>query len=201
MTVSVPDAQVSRSEAGASSRPDAMWLVSDWTRIESEMRRLQVRIAKATKEGRWGKVQALQRLLTRSYSGKMLAVKRVKENRGKRTPGVDGKIWSSPQPNRRGWICCGIAGIARNRCGGFISRRAMARNALSVFRPCSIGRCKLCGSWLSSRSQRPGLTETHMDFGRRVRPPTPSRIVSARSPGRTVRSGSWRATSVAASIT
>nr|WP_234704715.1 reverse transcriptase N-terminal domain-containing protein [Sinorhizobium meliloti] len=38
-----------------------------------------------------GKVQALQRLLTRSQSGKMLAVKRVTENRGKRTPGVDGK--------------------------------------------------------------------------------------------------------------
>ncbi len=44
----------------------------------------------------WGKVKALQRLLTRSFSGKMLAVKRVTENRGKRTPGVDGKIWSTP---------------------------------------------------------------------------------------------------------
>jgi RNA-directed DNA polymerase len=102
MTVSVPDAQASRSEAGASSRPDAMWLVSDWTRIESEVRRLQVRIAKATKEGRWGQVQALQRLLTRSYSGKMLAVKRVTENRGKRTPGVDGRIWSSPAAKSEG---------------------------------------------------------------------------------------------------
>ena len=47
-------------------------------------------------EGRWGKVKALQHLLTRSHSGKMLAVKRVTENRGKRTPGVDGKIWSTP---------------------------------------------------------------------------------------------------------
>lgn len=44
----------------------------------------------------WGKVKALQRLLTRSFSGKMLAVKRVTENRGKRTLGVDGKIWSTP---------------------------------------------------------------------------------------------------------
>ena len=102
MAASVPDAQAMRSGAGAPSIPDAMWLVSDWTRVESEMRRLQVRIAKATKDGRWGKVQALQRLLTRSHSGKMLAVKRVTENRGKRTPGVDGRIWSSPAAKSKG---------------------------------------------------------------------------------------------------
>jgi RNA-directed DNA polymerase len=51
---------------------------------------------KATQEGRWGKVRALQRLLTRSFSGKALAVKRVTENRGKNTPGVDGEIWDTP---------------------------------------------------------------------------------------------------------
>ncbi|WP_265416058.1 reverse transcriptase N-terminal domain-containing protein [Orrella marina] len=52
-----------------------------------------MRIAKAVKVGRWSKVQALQRLLTRSARGKLLAVKRVTENQGKRTSGVDGKIW------------------------------------------------------------------------------------------------------------
>jgi RNA-directed DNA polymerase len=41
-------------------------------------------------------MQALQRLLIRSHSGKMPAVKRVTENRGKRTPGIDGRAWSSP---------------------------------------------------------------------------------------------------------
>jgi RNA-directed DNA polymerase len=51
---------------------------------------------KAVQEGRWGKVQALQHLLTHSFSGKALAVKRVTENSGKRTPGVDGDIWDSP---------------------------------------------------------------------------------------------------------
>jgi RNA-directed DNA polymerase len=84
------------SEAGAPSRTAQMWDQANWLHIQAEVKRLQVRIAKATREGRWGKVQALQRLLTRSHSGKMLAVKRVTENRGKRTPGVDGKIWSSP---------------------------------------------------------------------------------------------------------
>lgn len=82
--------------AGASSRAAQMWDQAIWSHMEADVKRLQVRIAKAVREGRWGKVQALQRLLTRSHSGKMLAVKRVTENRGKRTSGVDGKIWSSP---------------------------------------------------------------------------------------------------------
>jgi RNA-directed DNA polymerase len=60
------------------------------------VRRLQARIVKATQEGKWGKVKALQHLLTHSFSGKALAVKRVTENQGKRTPGVDGEIWNTP---------------------------------------------------------------------------------------------------------
>ena len=61
------------------------------------MRRLQARIVQATQEGKWGKVKALQRLLTHSFSGKALAVRRVTENTGKRTPGVDGETWKTPE--------------------------------------------------------------------------------------------------------
>jgi RNA-directed DNA polymerase len=50
-----------------------------------------------TQEGRWGKVRALQWLLTHSFSGKAIAVKRVTENTGKNTPGVDGQTWSTPE--------------------------------------------------------------------------------------------------------
>src|SRR6266699_1575765 len=64
---------------------------------DRNVRRLQVRIAQATKAGRWGKVRALQRLLTHSYSGKALAVRRVTENSGKKTPGVDREIWDTPE--------------------------------------------------------------------------------------------------------
>jgi len=39
----------------------------------------------------------LQRLLTHSYSGKVLAVRRVTENQGKKTPGVDQEIWDTPE--------------------------------------------------------------------------------------------------------
>ena len=82
---------------GAVSSEAQDWYAMDWPTIERNVRRLQVRIAQATKEGRWSKVRALQRLLTRSFSGKALAVRRVTENQGKKTPGVDGEIWDTPE--------------------------------------------------------------------------------------------------------
>lgn len=57
---------------------------------------MQARIVKATQDGRWNRVKALQRLLATSFYGKALAVKRVTENQGKRTPGVDRVLWSTP---------------------------------------------------------------------------------------------------------
>lgn len=62
-----------------------------------------MRIAQVTKEGRWGKVRALQRLLTHSYSGKVLAVRRVTENDGRKTPGVDREIWNTPEKRNQTW--------------------------------------------------------------------------------------------------
>ena len=80
----------------ASSGTTAPWDQIDWAQCERQARRLQARIVKATREGRWGKVKALQRLLTCSFSGKALAVKRVTENQGTRTPGVDNVRWTTP---------------------------------------------------------------------------------------------------------
>ena len=102
MTAIDTRAQATVKSAGAPSHLNDMWLRAAWGSIEAEVTRLQVRIAKATQVGRWGRVKALQRLLTRSYSGKMLAVKRVTENRGKRTPGVDGKVWLTPAAKSKG---------------------------------------------------------------------------------------------------
>jgi RNA-directed DNA polymerase len=82
---------------GAVSREAAEWYAINWQAINRNVRRLQVRIVQATKESRWGRVQALQRLLTHSYSGKVLAVRRVTENNGKKTPGVDQEIWDTPE--------------------------------------------------------------------------------------------------------
>ena len=81
--------------AGAASNEVGAWEAINWNRAHHDVRRLQARIVKATQEGRWNRVAALQHLLTHSWSGKALAVKRVTENKGKRTPGVDGEIWST----------------------------------------------------------------------------------------------------------
>src|SRR5213083_2937394 len=72
------------------------WHAIDWESAHHTVRRLQARIVKATQEKKWGKVKALQRLLTHSFSGKALAVRRVTENQGKKTPGVDKDIWETP---------------------------------------------------------------------------------------------------------
>ncbi len=82
---------------GAASSEAAEWYAIEWPTIQRNVRRLQVRIAQATKVGRWGKVRALQRLLTHSYGGKVLAVRRVTENTGKKTPGVDQEVWDTPE--------------------------------------------------------------------------------------------------------
>ena len=83
--------------AGAASRKPIDWHVMDWPKAHRNVRRLQARIVKAVQDGKAGKVQALQHLLTHSFSGRALAVKRVTDNRGKRTPGVDGELWNTPQ--------------------------------------------------------------------------------------------------------
>ena len=73
------------------------WPNINWVQCIRNVKRLQMRIVKATQAGRWNKVKALQRLLTSSFSGKALAVKRVTENKGKKTAGVDGQLWSTPK--------------------------------------------------------------------------------------------------------
>jgi RNA-directed DNA polymerase len=83
--------------AGATSHADVDWRQIDWDAANRIVRRLQARIVQATQEGKWNKVHALQHLLTHSYSGKVMAVRRVTENQGKRTPGVDGITWDTPE--------------------------------------------------------------------------------------------------------
>jgi len=70
--------------ACALPREEIDWNAVDWREVTGNVCRLQARIVKAAQEGRWGKVKALQHLLTHSYSGKAMAVRRVTENRGKK---------------------------------------------------------------------------------------------------------------------
>lgn len=73
------------------------WQSINWRKVEEEVRRLQVRIVKAEKKGNGRTVMKLQNLLVRSHSAKLWAVRRVTTNRGKKTPGVDGKILKTPR--------------------------------------------------------------------------------------------------------
>ena len=81
--------------AGAPSARKITWKTIDWSNVEEEVRRLQLRIAKAIKSGRYCKAKALQWLLTHSFFSKLLAIKRVTQNTGKRTPGIDGVTWKT----------------------------------------------------------------------------------------------------------
>lgn len=85
-----------RSLTGASPTSVA-WDSINWKTTETEVHRMQIRIAKAVSEGRHGKAKALQWLLTHSFHAKLMAVKRVVQNKGGKTPGVDKIIWRTPQ--------------------------------------------------------------------------------------------------------
>ena len=67
------------AKACATSDTVAAWNQIDWQKAENYVKKLQKRIVKAHLEGRHGKVKSLQWLLTHSFFGKALAVKRVTE--------------------------------------------------------------------------------------------------------------------------
>jgi RNA-directed DNA polymerase len=83
--------------AGASLRSAVDWPSINWKRANRNVRRLQRRIVEAQQQNKKRKVRALQFILTRSYSARCLAVRRVTENSGRRTPGVDGRKFDTPQ--------------------------------------------------------------------------------------------------------
>ena len=72
------------------------WNSIDWNATRATVNRLQTRIAKAVIEGKWNLVKRLQHLLTHSYHAKLLSVRIVTQNRGKRTAGIDGELWNTP---------------------------------------------------------------------------------------------------------
>lgn len=97
------------------------WKTISWREIEKNVFKLQKRIYQASSSGNVKLVRKLQRLLLKSRSAKLLAIRRVtQDNRGRKTAGVDGKIaltdkerldlasnlklGSKPKPTRRVWI-------------------------------------------------------------------------------------------------
>jgi RNA-directed DNA polymerase len=74
------------------------WRTLPWRAYPRNVYRLQKRIYQAARRGDWERVRNLQRLLLRSWSARCLATRQVtQDNRGKRTPGVDGVASLAPE--------------------------------------------------------------------------------------------------------
>ena len=73
------------------------WTGVNWSKVEKTIENLQYRITKAMERGEHRKIRDLQRLLNRSLSSRLKAVRIVaQENSGKKFPGIDGEVWTTP---------------------------------------------------------------------------------------------------------
>ena len=109
------------------------WDGINWPDVQHHVRRLTTRIVKAAQAGKHNKVKALQWLLTHSFSGRALAVKRVTENKGKNTPGVDKVIWKTPRAKTNA-----IASLKRRGYSALPLRRVMIPKKNGKMRPLGI---------------------------------------------------------------
>ncbi len=101
------------SMTGAASGGEIDWHSIDWAQAHRTVQRLQRRIAKATREGRWGKVKALQWLLTHSLHGKMLAVSGSLRTKASVPPEWTEK--RGPRRDRKPKLLCRSGGADINR--------------------------------------------------------------------------------------
>lgn len=117
----------------ATTDHSSAWKSIDWKKCEAQVKKLQERIVKARKEGRHGKVKSLQWTLTHSFSAKAIAVKRVTTNEGKKTPGVDGVLWSTDKAKYEA-----ILSLKRNGYKPQPLRRVFIKKANGKLRPLGI---------------------------------------------------------------
>jgi len=73
------------------------WHSIDWKLVMQFVGKAQQQIAKAEMDKDFRRVKRLQRSLVRSWQAKALAVRKVTENRGKRTSGVDRELWDTQE--------------------------------------------------------------------------------------------------------
>ncbi|MEJ2169216.1 MAG: group II intron reverse transcriptase/maturase [Desulfobacterales bacterium] len=77
------------------------WFQINWTDCYRQVRSLQNRIVKSIRNGAWRKAKRLCYLLVHSFAARCLAVKRVTDNKGKKTAGIDGIVWITPGQKMR----------------------------------------------------------------------------------------------------
>lgn len=87
---------VYRNVDAAPPNENSPWHAIDWRAVQEFVGKVQSKIVKAMKEKDFRRVKRLQRSLIRSWQAKALAVRKVTENRGKRTSGIDRELWDTP---------------------------------------------------------------------------------------------------------
>ncbi len=83
------------SAKGTETQTD--WKAINWRKANRTVRNLRQRIFRAAQEGNLKKVHSLQKLMLRSYSNRLVSVRRVTQmNAGKNTPGIDKLVLKTP---------------------------------------------------------------------------------------------------------
>ena len=160
--------QPATSVASAPSGGMTNWHDLDWAKVQQSVRKTQLKIAQATRDSDWRRVKRLQRMLAHSFYGRCMAVRRVTENRGRKTPGVDGETWGTPQAKFHAvGRLSKKRGYRPDRYGGYGYRNlASRRNAHWVSRRCWIGPCRRCICKRWSLSWKAPAIRNPMDFAR-----------------------------------
>ncbi|WP_347566189.1 group II intron reverse transcriptase/maturase [Scytonema sp. UIC 10036] len=159
------------------------WRTVNWKKVNKIVKNLRQRIYRATQNGQWNKVRSLMKLMIRSFSNLLLAVRKVTQvNIGKRTAGVDGhkalnpeervklvtemldyKMWQA-QPTKRLYIPkangklrpLGIPTI-RNRVAQAIVKNALEPSWEALFEAHSYG-------FRPGRSAQDAIQQVHLRF-------------------------------------
>ena len=79
------------------TRRKIQWEHINWKTVTDSVNQLQIRITKAVNKEKWQLVKRLQYMLTHSFYAKLLAIKKVTQNKGARTAGIDGEKWITPK--------------------------------------------------------------------------------------------------------
>src|SRR5213082_60901 len=89
--------QVKKTHLANGTEKQTDWNAIDWRKAKRTVRNLRHRIFRATQEGNLNKVRSLQKLMLKSYSNRLVSVRRVAQvNAGKHTPGVDKLVIKTP---------------------------------------------------------------------------------------------------------